>query len=485
MPARSALTEPLRPPESLRSPESLRPSEPVHASGAGRDPAAVRIRPWTLRFSEPWLEERYQDVAGKQSIGGFQMACLFGVALWGIGAALLALTTNVDPVVAATIGVLLAALNLGAFLAAPWTTTLDRQHGIATPLAVANGTGVLVLAAAAGALDAYAASALVLVQVFWFVASTRFVFAVIRSVGILAAFAVVTALHPARGTLLLHGFILVAATAAILLALYRLERARRQVFQSDLVVAAQAAELEAQKAQSDGLLLNMLPAGVASRLIAEPGLLAEEFPATTVLFADLVGFTPFAARLPASEVVLHLNEIFSRFDDLADRYGVEKVKTVGDAYMVVGGLPLPQADHADRIVALGLAMIEETARYAKQSGIPLSLRVGVHSGPVVAGVIGKHKLSYDLWGDTVNIASRMESHGLPDTVQMSDSTWRLLRDDVAGTCRGEIELKGRGTMPTWIARPEPARPRGAGLESPRIGHPRRPAAVEPVPAGAT
>jgi adenylate cyclase len=203
-------------------------------------------------------------------------------------------------------------------------------------------------------------------------------------------------------------------------------------------------------AQSDGLLLNMLPAGVASRLIAEPGVLAEEAAETTVLFADLVGFTPFAAGLSASEVVVHLNEIFSRFDDLVERHGVEKIKTVGDAYMAVGGLPLPQPDHADCVVALGLAMIEATAGYAEEWH-PALAPGRDPSGPV-AGVIGKQKLSYDLWGDTVNVASRMDSQGMPGAAQISDSTWRLLGRAVAGTCRGEIELKGRGTMPARIAR---------------------------------
>jgi adenylate cyclase len=147
---------------------------------------------------------------------------------------------------------------------------------------------------------------------------------------------------------------------------------------------------------------------------------------------------------------VHLNEIFSRFDDLVERHGVEKIKTVGDAYMAVGGLPLPQPDHADCVVALGLAMIEATAGYAEEWH-PALAPGRDPSGPV-AGVIGKQKLSYDLWGDTVNVASRMDSQGMPGAAQISDATWRLLGRAVAGTCRGEIELKGRGTMPARIAR---------------------------------
>jgi class 3 adenylate cyclase len=404
----------------------------------------------TLRFTMAGLERHYQEVMGRESLPGFRMATLFGVGLWLGAASLLIVTTPVDPTVAGLTGAILALMNLAAFLATPWATTVDRQQGLATPLAAANAFGALGLAAAAGVVDAYAASASILIQVFWFVAVTRFVFAAVRSAAIIAAFAVVVALHSKPTSLLLDAFILVAATGAILVALYRLELARRRLFQKDLVIAEQSLALESEKAESDKLLFNVLPATVAAKLLADPGALAEEAPETTVLFADLVGFTPLAARLPASEVVHHLNEIFSRFDDLAERRGVEKVKTIGDAYMAVAGLPLPQHDHATRVVDLGLAMIVAASEYAATCGLPLTLRVGIHSGPVVAGVIGKRKLMYDLWGDTVNVASRMESHGVTGAVQVSEATWRLLGDAYTGTPRGEIELKGRGRMPAWI-----------------------------------
>jgi class 3 adenylate cyclase len=443
----------LTPPPLLAAPAMSRAAALRRSGGAGErsgDPAQVRIRPGTLEFSEPWLEQQFQRAAGQTSLSGYRMTCLFGAGLWLLGASLLALTGRVDPLLAGLIAGVLALLHFGAFLAAPMATTLDRQHGIATPLAIANAYAALALAAAAGSVDAYAASALVLVEVFWLVALTRFVYAAMRSVGLIVGFVVLAALHPDPASLLVHGFLLSAGTGAILLALYRLERARRQVFQTDLVIAVQSAQLASEKERSDQLLANVLPAAVAAKLVDAPGVLAEEAPETSVLFADLVGFTPIAARLPAAEIVRHLNEIFSRFDDLAIGCGVEKVKTVGDAYMAVTGLPYPQTDHAERVVRLGLAMIAETARYAEESGLPLQLRVGVHSGPVVAGVIGKRKLSYDLWGDTVNIASRLESHGVPGYVQVSDATWVLLGDAFTSRPRGAIELKGRGRMEAWV-----------------------------------
>jgi adenylate cyclase len=445
----AALTRPLghaSKPTSLRAARS-HASEVIEPHG---NPADARIRAATLRFTEPWLERQYQTTAGRESLASYSMTLLFGVGLWALGATLLALSGRVDPLTAGVVAGVLGLLHLAAFVAAPRATTLDRQHGLATPLAVANAYAALALAAAAGAVEAYGASVLILIEVFWLVALTRFVFAAIRSAAVVAGFVFLIALHRDPASLVVHAFLLTAATAAILLALYRLERARRRVFQTDLVIAAQSAQLASEKERSDQLLVNVLPASVAAKLVNEPGVLAEEMPQTSVLFADLVGFTPIAARLPAAEVVRHLNEIFSRFDDLAERMGVEKIKTIGDAYMVVAGLLHPQTDHAERAVRMGLAMIAETARYAGESALPLQLRVGVHSGPVVAGVIGKRRLSYDLWGDTVNIASRLESHGVPGAVQVSVATWTRLGGTFTGRPRGAIYLKGRGRMEAWI-----------------------------------
>ena len=190
------------------------------------------------------------------------------------------------------------------------------------------------------------------------------------------------------------------------------------VFYGTILVAE--AELAKEHERSEGLLHNILPRSIARRLKRERAAIADGFAQVSVLFADIVGFTELSARMPPSELVALLNKLFSELDDLAERRGLEKIKTIGDAYMVASGLPEPRADHAEALVLFALDMLEVADRWGREAGHPLALRVGVHAGPVVAGVIGKRKFIYDLWGDTVNIASRMESHGAPGRIQVTE-----------------------------------------------------------------
>ncbi|MEP7122132.1 MAG: adenylate/guanylate cyclase domain-containing protein [Byssovorax sp.] len=209
-------------------------------------------------------------------------------------------------------------------------------------------------------------------------------------------------------------------------------------------------QLRAAQEQSETLLLNVLPKAIADRLKLGESAIADYFPAVTVLFADLVGFTAYAARLAPATVVLRLNEIFSAFDQLAERHGVEKIKTIGDAYLAVGGLPVPRDDHAEAIAELALDMQIEVDRFNQRSGESIVIRTGIHSGPVVAGIIGIKKFTYDLWGDTVNTASRMESHGVPGAIQISETTRLLLDGKYLLTPRGIIDVKGKGLMETAL-----------------------------------
>ena len=217
------------------------------------------------------------------------------------------------------------------------------------------------------------------------------------------------------------------------------------------VGAADRAEaaLAAEHARSERLLTNVLPVPVAERLKAGEEPIADDVPAASVLFADIVDFTPYAAGLPAREVVRLLDGVFSTLDDLVDEHGLEKVKTIGDAYMVAAGVPTPRPDHAHALAAFALAARD---RFATQQGLwpALQLRIGIGSGPVVAGVIGHRRFLYDLWGDTVNTASRMESHGLPGRIQIDDQTRRLLGDDFQVADRGMIDVKGKGLVHTWF-----------------------------------
>ena len=202
--------------------------------------------------------------------------------------------------------------------------------------------------------------------------------------------------------------------------------------------------MAAEKARAEELLLNVLPASIAERLKRGQRPIADGFPRVSVLFADIVGFTKMSERVTPVELVDRLNRMFSSFDDLADKLKLEKIKTIGDAYMVAGGLHSHEYDHAQTIAEMALAMQRRALEFSREFGEELSIRIGIHTGPVVAGVIGKRKFIYDVWGDTVNTASRMESHGEPGTVHVTEETRQLLKDMYVLTPRGEITVKGKG-----------------------------------------
>lgn len=211
--------------------------------------------------------------------------------------------------------------------------------------------------------------------------------------------------------------------------------------------AQQALRLEQQK--SEQLLLNILPRAVVDKLKQLEGSLAERFDDVTILFADIVNFTPLAAQISPLELVNWLNHIFSAFDRLAEQYQLEKIKTIGDAYMVVGGLPLPRSDHAETIMEMALAMQEAATHIHRNDGQAFQLRIGINTGPVVAGVIGIKKFSYDLWGDAVNIASRMESQGVPGKIQITEATYQRLKHRYSFEEVGQVMVKGHGYLTTY------------------------------------
>ncbi|HKX74501.1 MAG TPA: adenylate/guanylate cyclase domain-containing protein [Acidimicrobiia bacterium] len=209
-------------------------------------------------------------------------------------------------------------------------------------------------------------------------------------------------------------------------------------------------QLHAERARSERLLLNVLPARIAARLRLRPEeVIAERFEQASVLFADVVDFTPLSAGLSPEELVAMLNEIFTDFDALAEKHGVEKIKTVGDSYMVAAGVPTPRSDHAQALAEMALDIQAYSASNRWRVEQPLRFRIGINSGPVVAGVIGRRKFIYDLWGDVVNTASRMESHGVPGTIQLTEATYLLLRDQYVCVPHGIIDVKGKGPTPTW------------------------------------
>jgi len=208
--------------------------------------------------------------------------------------------------------------------------------------------------------------------------------------------------------------------------------------------------LRTEQEKAERLLLNILPKPIAEKLKQNQHLVAERFESVTVLFADIVGFTEIAARISATELVAILNQIFSTFDQLADQYGLEKIKTIGDAYMVVGGLPMPCSDHMTAIADMALAMRSEIKNFKTDEGIPFQLRIGISTGAIVAGVIGLKKFSYDLWGDVVNVASRMESHSKPGHIQVTETVYNHLKEQYCFQRRGPLNIKGRGEMVTYF-----------------------------------
>jgi adenylate cyclase len=208
--------------------------------------------------------------------------------------------------------------------------------------------------------------------------------------------------------------------------------------------------LSTEKGKTEALLLNILPGTIVSRIRRGEVAIADRFPDATILFADLVGFTTLAGRCSPGRIVELLNNLFSAFDALAKQLKLEKIKTIGDAYMVAGGLPEEKLDHAIAVADMALGMIDAVNETGKRFGETLEARIGIHSGEVVAGIIGQHRSIYDVWGDTVNTASRLESSGLPNRVQISEATYQRVRDQFHCELRGPVEVRGKGTMLTYF-----------------------------------
>ena len=220
----------------------------------------------------------------------------------------------------------------------------------------------------------------------------------------------------------------------------------------NLFRTAEHSEVEALRANNETrtLLFNILPASIAQRLLSSSEPIADAAPHTSIVFTDIVGFTTMASTMSPQKVVELLDEIFSGFDQLVAERGLEKIKTIGDGYLVASGVPHPRDDHALAAVQCSLDLLKYVRELGQRLALPLQLRVGIHSGPLVAGVIGKSRIAYDLWGDTVNTASRMESHGVPGRIQISEATYALVKSEVKVEDRGLLEIKGKGSMRAFL-----------------------------------
>jgi len=406
------------------------------------------LHSFTLRFQDSELEDDFQREEGAAGLSGYRIITGATVLLWALAAVLVPLGTDISARLSVLVGGVMAVVGLACLALSPWARTMDRQHAVASLLTSANGLVILVLGVAGGVVQGFAVSGIMLLYMFGFVSRTRFVYALVRTVVIGFGFGLVWVTYDGPGSLLMDGFFLVAASLGSLVGLRLIERNRRRVWHQRLVIEEQSAAIEVERAESERLLLNVLPAAVSKRLREGENPIADDFPSVTVLFADIVGFTAMTSSIAADEVITMLSGLFSMFDDLVAERGLEKIKTIGDAYMAVGGLPDPLPDHAIRVVDLAMAM--QTCTGSSEHFPGMSLRIGVHSGPVAGGVIGTRKFAYDVWGTTVNIAARLESSGVPGRVHVSEETRNLTSGTIAYESRGLIELRGLGPRTTYL-----------------------------------
>jgi class 3 adenylate cyclase len=407
----------------------------------------VRLHPVTLRFPQP-LEREFLDEYARRSVTYVRIVALLGLfeyAAFGL------LDRYLFPELTmrlATVRFGIACPVLVAFILSTYWRGFARimQPAIAA-VGLVTGLGVVWMIAINPGSDAYYAGVL-LVQLFLYTFfRLRFVWASLVCAIVLVGYDGVRLWVTPRSHVELasNTFFLLAGNLAGMFACWSIERYTRRDFLQRRAIAE-------EREKSERLLLNVLPPPIAERLKAGASTIADHFGEVTVLFADIVGFTTLSASISPDEVVKLLNRIFSRFDELAQRHGLEKIKTIGDAYMVVGGLPTERADHAGAVAEMALDMIEAMrGLHLETPGLPpVALRIGINTGPVVAGVIGQRKFIYDLWGDAVNVASRMEAHGVPGLIQLSDASAQLLRDRYRIDERGVIQVKGKGEMRTWF-----------------------------------
>ncbi len=417
---------------------------------AGR-PALLSLDRLRLRFRDPALESAFRADRFRHNAGNIRFAFLAGIALWvGWGLLLrphiLAVSDRrLDMIM--RLGVFIPMLIVG--LGLTFTPFFRR---IWQGLSVAIATVTLL------AWVYYVSHVLTLPPEFGYVGViliTSFTYTLLRLRFILVVMITVigiaaylpyafTARYVVDVTRVLATLYLVSFGTLGALAAYRLERFSRQVFLRER-------QIDHERLRSDGLLLNILPQAIVDQLKASPGgRIAQAFDEVSVIIADAVGSTEQGARSSPEEFAGALDELFRRFDQIADRHGLEKIKTIGDAYMAVAGAPVPMADHAGSAVAMALDILVESGKVRWPSGDPIVVRVGVASGPAVAGVIGHRKFAYDLWGDTVNLASRLEECGEPGHVLVSESTARQLVDRYEFGSPQMVDLKGKGPTPVHI-----------------------------------
>jgi class 3 adenylate cyclase len=414
-------------------------------------PGPLDLRRLRLRFPDPSLESAFRADYFRHNVGNIRFAFLAGIALWVSWGLLLrphmlALSDQrLDAVIRFGVFIPMLIVGLGLtftpFFARVWEW-VSVAIAVATILVwVFYVSQVLTLPAEYGYVG------VILITAFTYtLLRLRFVFVILITVIGIAAYLpyVFTARYIVDVSRLLATLYLVSFGGLGGLAAYRMERFTRRLFLRER-------QLDQERLRSDGLLLNILPQAIVEQLkTSSGGRIAQAFDQVSVVIADAVGSTEQAARCSPEEFADSLDALFRRFDEMADRHGLEKIKTIGDAYMAVAGAPLPVADHAEAAVEMALGMLAEAREVQWPSGDPIVVRGGVASGPAVAGVIGVRKFAYDLWGDTVNLASRLEEYGEPGQVLVSESTARQLADRYDFAPAQILDVKGKGATPVRV-----------------------------------
>jgi len=401
---------------------------------------------WLLRFRDPALERAYLDDHFRTVRNGIRIAHVLGIAMWVLwGFVIRRFLTEertFDLVMRYTVLIPILLISLGTTYLPGWRRFFQVQ--IAAVILIIAGVWVAYTASLTEMPFDFGYVGLILIMTFSYsLVRMRFLWVVGCSAALIVfylAYSVADGANPDR--LALASYYLGSFFALGAIASYTLERSSRLLFLRER-------ELDRERARSDALLRNILPGAIIDRLkarhqVATDAHIADALDDVTVLFVDMEGFTRQAARIPPDELVEALDALFTRFDQLADRFGLEKIKTVGDAYMAVAGAPVPRSDHAAAAAEMALAVQAALADARWPSGDAIRARVGIASGPAVAGVIGQRKFAYDLWGDTVNLASRLESHGEPGRILVAAATAETLADRYEFGPALTVDLKGKG-----------------------------------------
>ena len=425
----------------------------VHNAPTTKLPALEKtMHPVTLRFADPALERHYHDARLRYRFIAGRMSALAGALAW-LTFIILGLLVERGPPDLVRSTTIFAFVGMLAVFGLHFVLKPGRWveiAGVATLLA--NLCLLLFLIAATDPVDAphflpSTVFTMTAVMSFALVGVTFWEGARIAAVAIAFYYFAVTVLLPQPFiTTLYQSAWMLTTTAFAGLGFYFLDRTQRIAWLRQL-------DLIAAQDQIRSLLHNMLPPGIAERKLAGESPIADTYAQASLLFADVVGFTPLSSRFSSKEVVTMLNELYERFDAIVARYGLEKIKTIGDCYMVAGGLPKPDPEHLKRLTSAAMEMQAEAGKVRTPDGQPLTLRIGIHAGPVTAGVIGQAKFAFDVWGDTVNTASRMEAVGAANRITVSDEVRDALGDSYAFTGPEMVEVKGKGPTRVWTLEP--------------------------------